>query len=408
MVGTWCAYGVHMAYLSGISMATLVLQSGLAGACRCLMGCIMRFAFSEIRGILRVCVDRLSSCQGSVNPHWTPFLDDLKPCCWERSERAVRVAERKHRIWSVIRLCPNQNNNLIGLRGKTSWPSTRSLPWWPALWQVSNTLVPYAALWCLMYFSLRVSWWLAVPLAVLAGGFLVRVFIIFHDCGHGSFLSSARANDALGFITGVLTFTPYYHWRWEHAIHHANSGDLDQRGTGDVWTLTVQEYLEASRWKRFAYRLARNPVILFGLAPLYLFLIHQRFPNGKAEGRERHSVWLDESGVGGAGRRAELVIRPQGVFAAAIDRGGRGRVGGGLVVLCAASVRGGVLGAQRGMGLRPGGLERQFVLQAAEGAAVVFGQHRVPPHPPPEPAAFPTITWRSVTGRSRCSRRSSR
>jgi omega-6 fatty acid desaturase (delta-12 desaturase) len=162
---------------------------------------------------------------------------------------------------------------------------------WAATWQVVNTLAPYAALWCLMFFSLRVSWWLAAPLAVLAGGFLVRVFIIFHDCGHGSFLASTRANDVLGFITGVLTFTPYYHWRWEHAIHHSSSGDLDRRGTGDVWTLTVQEYLEASRWKRFAYRLARNPVILFGLAPLYLFLIHQRIPNGKSEGRERHSVW---------------------------------------------------------------------------------------------------------------------
>jgi omega-6 fatty acid desaturase (delta-12 desaturase) len=163
--------------------------------------------------------------------------------------------------------------------------------WWAALWQVLNTLAPYAALWCLMYFSLRVSWWLAAPLAVLAGGFLVRMFIIFHDCGHGSFFSSTKANDTLGFITGVLTFTPYYHWRWEHAVHHASSGDLDRRGMGDVWTLTVQEYLEASRWKRFAYRLARNPVILFGLAPLYLFLFHLRFSSAKAGRRERHSVW---------------------------------------------------------------------------------------------------------------------
>ena len=180
----------------------------------------------------------------------------------------------------------------------SSWPAWNDIVakyqkpvWWAAMWQVVNTLAPYAALWCLMYFSLRVSWWLAVPLAALAGGFLVRVFIIFHDCGHGSFFSSTKANDALGFITGVLTFTPYYHWRWEHAVHHASSGDLDRRGMGDVWTLTVQEYLEASRWKRFAYRLARNPVILFGLAPLYLFLIHLRFPSSKAGRRERHSVW---------------------------------------------------------------------------------------------------------------------
>jgi omega-6 fatty acid desaturase (delta-12 desaturase) len=170
---------------------------------------------------------------------------------------------------------------------------------WAGLWQVANTLIPYAALWYLMYLSLAVSWWLALPLAVLAGGFLVRVFIISHDCGHRSFFGSARANDFLGFITGVLTFTPYYHWRWEHAIHHATSGDLDRRGTGDVWTLTVQEYLEASRWKRFAYRLARNPVILFGVAPLFLFLIKQRFPAAEAGRRERHSVaWTNLALVG--------------------------------------------------------------------------------------------------------------
>jgi acyl-lipid omega-6 desaturase (Delta-12 desaturase) len=161
---------------------------------------------------------------------------------------------------------------------------------WPGIWQLVNTLVPYAALWYLMYLSLRVSVWLALPLAVLAAGFLVRVFIIFHDCGHGSFFPSRKANDILGFVTGVLTLTPYYHWRWEHALHHATSGDLDRRGTGDVWTLTVQEYLEASRWKRFAYRLARNPVVLFGLAPLFLFLVKMRIPKAKAPRRERHSV----------------------------------------------------------------------------------------------------------------------
>ena len=170
---------------------------------------------------------------------------------------------------------------------------------WPGIWQLFNTLVPYAALWGLMYFSLRISWWLALPLAVLAAGFLVRVFIIFHDCGHGSFFPSRKANDIVGFITGVLTFTPYYHWRWEHALHHASSGDLDRRGTGDVWTLTVQEYLEASRWKRFAYRLARNPAVLFGVAPLFLFLIKMRFPAAKAGRRERHSVvWTNLAMVG--------------------------------------------------------------------------------------------------------------
>jgi acyl-lipid omega-6 desaturase (Delta-12 desaturase) len=161
---------------------------------------------------------------------------------------------------------------------------------WPGVWQLVNTLVPYAALWYLMYVSLQVSFWLALPLAVLAAGFLVRVFIIFHDCGHGSFFPSRRANDIVGYITGVLALTPYYHWRWEHSLHHATSGDLDRRGVGDVWTLTVQEYLAASRWKRFSYRLTRNPVVLFGLAPLLMFAVMQRIPNRKAPRRERHSV----------------------------------------------------------------------------------------------------------------------
>ena len=161
---------------------------------------------------------------------------------------------------------------------------------WKAAWQIVNTLVPYALLWYLMYLCQSISWWLVLPLAVLAGALLVRVFIIFHDCGHGSFFKSSGANDLVGFLAGILTFTPYYHWRWEHAIHHASAGDLDKRGTGDVWTMTVQEYLEASRWKQFSYRLARNPVVLFIIAPLFLFVVLQRIPSAKANARERHSV----------------------------------------------------------------------------------------------------------------------
>ncbi len=179
--------------------------------------------------------------------------------------------------------------------GKTAWrdivakfqmPSTGR-----ALWQIANTFVPYALLWYLMYLSMAVSWWLTMPLAVLAGAFLVRIFIIFHDCGHGSYFKSRRANALVGFVAGVLSFTPYHHWRWEHAIHHGTVGDLDRRGTGDIWTMTVQEYLEASRWNRFAYRLARNPFVLFVLAPLFVFLVMQRFPAPGANPRERISVW---------------------------------------------------------------------------------------------------------------------
>lgn len=110
-------------------------------------------------------------------------------------------------------------------------------------------------------------------------------------CGHGSFFKSRLANTITGSIAGVLTFTPYYHWRWEHSRHHATAGDLDRRGTGDIWTMTVQEYLESSRWKRFAYRLARNPIVLFVIAPVFLFLVRQRVPSPAASRRERRSVW---------------------------------------------------------------------------------------------------------------------
>lgn len=173
---------------------------------------------------------------------------------------------------------------------------------WRSAWQVANTVVPYAVLWGLMYFSVAVSWWLTVPLAILAGGFVVRLFIIFHDCGHRSFFESRRANEIVGFIAGVLVHTPYHHWRWEHALHHGHAGDLDRRGLGDVWTLTVQEYLECSRWKRFAYRLARNPFVLFVIAPLFLFVVKYRFTVALAPRRERHSVyWTNLAMLGLAG-----------------------------------------------------------------------------------------------------------
>ncbi len=160
-----------------------------------------------------------------------------------------------------------------------------------SLWQVANTLVPYAILWYLMVRSLAISYWLTLALSIPAAGFLVRTFIIFHDCGHGSFFKSRKANDALGIITGILTFTPYYQWRYDHAVHHATAGDLDRRGVGDIWNLTVQEFLETSRWRRFGYRLFRNPLIMFGIGPFFAFVISQRFVKGGAGKRERHSVY---------------------------------------------------------------------------------------------------------------------
>jgi acyl-lipid omega-6 desaturase (Delta-12 desaturase) len=159
-----------------------------------------------------------------------------------------------------------------------------------ARWQLINSFVPYALLWVAMVYTLSISYWLMLPLAVLAAGFLARIFIIFHDCGHGSFFTSKRANHATGIIAGLVNLTPYRYWRWQHALHHGTAGDLDRRGAGDMWTLTVQEYIQSTRWRRLAYRLARNPIVLFVLAPLYVFAIHHRFAIASAPDAERRSV----------------------------------------------------------------------------------------------------------------------
>jgi acyl-lipid omega-6 desaturase (Delta-12 desaturase) len=145
-------------------------------------------------------------------------------------------------------------------------------------WQLASCYVPYIALWVLMYISLSYSYWITLALAPVAGAFLMRVFIIQHDCGHTSFFKSRKANDIVGFICGVLTFTPYEYWRTGHAMHHATSGDLDFRGFGDVETKTVKEYLASNKWQRLGYRLYRNPLVMFGPGPLYMFVINQRTP----------------------------------------------------------------------------------------------------------------------------------
>jgi acyl-lipid omega-6 desaturase (Delta-12 desaturase) len=163
--------------------------------------------------------------------------------------------------------------------------------WWRAGWQLGSTLLAYAATWFVMWLALGVSWWLVLPLLPLASGLLVRIFIICHDCGHGSFFPSRQANDIVGAITGLLTFTPYRHWRAEHAVHHGATGDLDRRGVGDVWTMTVREYLAASRGRRFAYRFNRSPFVLFVAAPFVLFALLQRWPSRGMKGREVWSVW---------------------------------------------------------------------------------------------------------------------
>ncbi len=161
---------------------------------------------------------------------------------------------------------------------------------WRSIWQVVNSVVPFLALWYLMYLSLAVSYWLTLALALPTAGFMVRIFIIFHDCGHGSFFKSQWANTVMGFFVGILTLTPYDNWRHEHAIHHATAGDLDRRGIGDVLTLTVAEYLELPWYKKIGYRIVRNPYILFTVGALVVFMVLHRFWGKYAGPRERASV----------------------------------------------------------------------------------------------------------------------
>jgi omega-6 fatty acid desaturase (delta-12 desaturase) len=145
-------------------------------------------------------------------------------------------------------------------------------------------------LWVLVWAALDISYWLSLLLAVPAAGFLVRLFMIQHDCSHGAFFRYRHANDWIGRIIGVLTLTPYGFWRRTHAMHHASSGNLGRRGFGDVDTLTVEEYRTRSRWGRLRYRLYRHPFIMFGIGPAYLFLLQHRLPVGMM--RNGWQPWL--------------------------------------------------------------------------------------------------------------------
>ena len=172
-----------------------------------------------------------------------------------------------------------------GLTSKYAYPET-----WRSLWQVANSVIPFLVGWYLMVRSLAIGYWLTLILAVPTAGFMVRCFIIFHDCCHGSFLETIKANDRLGLVLGVLVLTPFYQWKHSHAIHHATAGDLDRRGVGDVYTMTVGEYLAAPWYKKLGYRIARNPVMLLTLGAMFVFVIRHRFLEKSGGKRERSSV----------------------------------------------------------------------------------------------------------------------
>lgn len=159
-----------------------------------------------------------------------------------------------------------------------------------SLFEILTSAVPYLALSTVMYLALGSSELVTLALALPAAGFLVRTFIVFHDCAHGSLMPSKRANAYVGRVLGVLVLSPFERWRHDHAIHHASSGDLERRGVGDILTLTVPEYRARSRRGRLAYRAVRNPVVMFGLGPVIAMMIGPRIATRAQRPRMRHSV----------------------------------------------------------------------------------------------------------------------
>lgn len=161
-----------------------------------------------------------------------------------------------------------------------------------SIWQLINTLLPFFGLWYLAYVSMEISYLLTLLLSVIGAGFLVRIFIIFHDCCHFSFFKSKKANRIVGTITGIITLFPFSKWQHDHAIHHATSSNLDKRGTGDIWLLTVDEYRDASILTKIAYRLYRNPFVMLVFGPIYSFLIVNRFNRKGAKRKERLNTYF--------------------------------------------------------------------------------------------------------------------
>jgi len=160
----------------------------------------------------------------------------------------------------------------------------------PALLDVGTSVVPYLALMAAMLYAVRLSYLLVLVLAIPAAAFLIRTFIVFHDCAHGSFVRSKRGNATLGAMLGVVLYTPFAWWRHKHAVHHATTGDLDRRGVGDIQTLTVDEYRARPWWGRLGYRLFRNPLVMFGLGPVWVVLIGPRLVTPRMHRRLRRSV----------------------------------------------------------------------------------------------------------------------
>ena len=207
----------------------------------------------------------ISACTGDIAPLNRPYVNsrsDLYSMATTTRANAFATTEKSTRDWA---------QTLIKYRSPNSAR---------AIFELCITLAPFIALWALAWWATSISAFLAISIALLNGLFLVRLFAIQHDCGHGSFIANQTSANWIGRCLGVLTLTPYAVWRKSHAHHHSTSGNLDQQGMGDVVTRTVDEYASFTRLQKFGYRLYRSPFVLFGLAPAYLFVLQNRIPYG--------------------------------------------------------------------------------------------------------------------------------
>ncbi|MFZ4520331.1 MAG: fatty acid desaturase [Bacteroidales bacterium] len=184
------------------------------------------------------------------------------------------------------------NTSWINIVSRYNRPDTKT-----SWGQLLVNLLLYSIAWFLMYESLSISWWITLALSLPTAGILVRLFIIYHDCGHGAYFKTERLNDAVGFFIGILTFTPYYSWSHEHYIHHETAGNLDKRDVGDVWTMTVEEYLGSSKWTRIKYRFYRHPVTMFGLGAFIVFVIGNRFTRKTMDPKGKMGVYATNLGL---------------------------------------------------------------------------------------------------------------
>ena len=292
----------------------------------------------------------------------------------------------------------NELNRVVNR--KTNRRTARTWPdWFPKLqefqkpnslkasWQLVNTIIPYLGLSCLMILSVQLgySYLWTLLLAIPAAAFLVRVFILFHDCVHKSLFPGKFANAFFGYFLGMLVFTPFKDWRFSHLRHHGTYANLDTRGFGDIWTLTRTEYESSPKVKQLAYRLYRNPLVFLGLGAYFTFLLRFRLPaSRKTSLHERLDVLYANLAIAALvfcliwflGWKTYLAVQLPVLWMAG--------VAGNMALLCAAPIRGSVLGTQNRMGPLASRHGRQFFLQAADGTTMVFGEYWIPSRPSSE------------------------